>query len=257
MRIEVAWTPHELRGRAVQERAVAVVDVLRASTTVAVALANGARSVVPVASTEEALRIARSIGRGEVLLCGERRGLPIEGFDLGNSPEEFAPERVRGRVLVMTTTNGTRALLSAAGARHVFVAAFVNLDAVVRALSGSGEEALILCAGREGRVGADDALCAGRIAAALRRLQGEAAVELDDGALAAIEFARAVGPVSPEFLRSAGAGRALVAIGRAFDLDLCARENAVSVVPRYRDGQITAGQGLHEPQTQGSGWEVR
>src|SRR5690606_24311561 len=104
--VDVCFTPDELVSGELQGRVAVVVDVLRATSSIVEALANGARSVLPVASIEAAVRLAQNVGRDQVLLCGERRGLPIEGFDLGNSPREFTPERVAGKTLIMTTTNG-------------------------------------------------------------------------------------------------------------------------------------------------------
>jgi 2-phosphosulfolactate phosphatase len=116
VRIDVLFTPGESNGLELAERVV-VVDVLRATSTIAEALANGARVVMPVAGVEEAARIAQGIGRDSVLLCGERRALPIAGFDLGNAPPEFTAGRVGGKALVMTTTNGTPAFLAAVDRR--------------------------------------------------------------------------------------------------------------------------------------------
>ncbi|HEX5521730.1 MAG TPA: 2-phosphosulfolactate phosphatase, partial [Longimicrobiaceae bacterium] len=129
MRLDVFFSPAELSAGEINGRTVVVIDVLRAGTTIVEALAAGARAIYPAASTEEAIRIATNLGRSEVVLCGERKCLPIEGFDLGNSPREFTPERVSGKTLVMTTTNGTRAILASLEAERVYVAAFANLGA--------------------------------------------------------------------------------------------------------------------------------
>ncbi|NIP79971.1 MAG: hypothetical protein GWM90_12415, partial [Gemmatimonadetes bacterium] len=109
-------TPGELPARGLPAQVV-VVDVLRATSTIVEALANGARAVFPVATVDDAARIAQGIGRDSVLLCGERKGLRIEGFDLGNGPPEFGADRVAGSSLVMTTTNGTAAFLAVAERR--------------------------------------------------------------------------------------------------------------------------------------------
>lgn len=238
MRIDVIWTPLELEGVQLQDRVVTVIDVQRAGTSVAVALHNGARAVVPAESTEEALRIARSLGRSEAILCGERQGVRIDGFDLGNSPAEFSPERVRDRVLVMTTTNGTRSLLAAAAARRTFMASFVNMRAVVQAMAEIDADPLIVCAGRQGSVSVDDALCAGTMVADYLVRQDVDESSLDDGALAALALARQIGPVTEDFLRTTRAGRALENVGHGDDIGFCARVDSVPVVPLFRDRQI-------------------
>ena len=132
MKIDVFFTPVGLGPSDVAGRTVVVVDVLRATTTITVALAAGAKAVLPAASTEEALRIAQNLERDDMLLAGERRSVRIPGFALGNSPCEFASDAVRGKTIVMTTTNGTQALITAQGAREVIVGAAVNFAAVVQ-----------------------------------------------------------------------------------------------------------------------------
>ena len=110
MRIDTYFTVPEVDGASLAESAVVVIDVVRATTTIIEALANGARAIFPTESTEEAVRLASSLGREDSLLCGERKGEKIEGFDLGNSPAEFTREVVEDKKLVMSTTNGMRAL---------------------------------------------------------------------------------------------------------------------------------------------------
>jgi hypothetical protein len=127
MRLDVFLTPGEISPSEITDRTVVVIDILRASTTIVEALSAGAKSIYPVASIEEALRLANTFGRDEVLLCGERRCLPIEGFDLGNSPREFTAERVAGKTLVMSTTNGTNVMSLTTGATRVYIASLLNL----------------------------------------------------------------------------------------------------------------------------------
>ena len=162
MRIETFLSSAEAEDGQFANTTVVVIDVIRATSTIVAALAAGARAVYPTLSSEEAIRLANSLGRHNTLLCGERRGLMIEGFDLGNSPAEFTPDRVSDISLVMTTTNGTRAFLAAEAADRVIVAALMNLSAVAAAVSES-EQVAFICAGKEGRFSLDDAVCAGLI----------------------------------------------------------------------------------------------
>jgi 2-phosphosulfolactate phosphatase len=152
---------------------VVVIDVLRASTTITTALAAGAREVVPCVEIEEARQRAEELGRRSTkaasddsshgpLLGGERGGLPIDGFDLGNSPSEFTPQTVAGRTVIFTTTNGTKALLACTAAQRVLIGSFVNLSAVVQELTGQ-LPIHILCAGTRGRVTREDVLFAGAL----------------------------------------------------------------------------------------------
>lgn len=297
-RLEVAWLPSELEGADLSGRIGVVVDVLRASTTLVTALEAGARRIVPVETVEEAREVARILreGReeaaaafeqfraatgaaqremglatgaagegwapgGEVLLGGERRGERIEGFDLGNRPEEYVRDRVEGRVLVFTTTNGTRALRRAGSAAEVWVGCFRNLRAVAEGVGRAERPPVIVCAGRQGRVSLDDALCAGHLVrrlveagvAALDAWEGKAGGdedvtqedaegpwELADGARAALALAEAFGPPTPEFLAGTAAGRALTRLGFESDLEFAAKVDGSEVVPVLQGGILVA-----------------
>ena len=169
--IDVAFAPNDLAAADVAGRAVVVIDVLRATTAICAALDHGARAVIPAAGTDEATRLAQALDRREVLLAGERNLDPIPGFNVGNSPGEMTADKVRGLTVVMSTTNGTRALLATVGAAEVVVAAAVNLSvAGDRALQLYRQHGrlLVLCAGRETGFGLDDAYIAGRIVIADR-----------------------------------------------------------------------------------------
>ena len=172
MRIEVVFDPGVIGPADIQGRGVVVVDVLRASTFIAVALHHGARAVLPAGSTEEALRIAQNLERDDVVLAGERKSQRIPGFALGNSPAECTPEVVQGKTVVLTTTNGSPALIAAQAAREVLVAAAVNFGVVVercRTLLAEQGDLMILCAGHERRFALEDAFAAGRLAKVLDR----------------------------------------------------------------------------------------
>ncbi|HVZ76608.1 MAG TPA: 2-phosphosulfolactate phosphatase, partial [Gemmatimonadaceae bacterium] len=165
MRVEVCFSAQEVAPGDVAGRMVAVVDVLRASSSIAAALANGARAVIPFQSSDEVVERARSFDRKEVRLAGERRMRAIEGFDLGNSPLEFTREAVEGKTVLMTTTNGTAAIAASQGARDVLVASYVNFSAalaVLRAALRKGTDLTIVCGGPEGHFSREDAVCAGR-----------------------------------------------------------------------------------------------
>ena len=129
MRLDVVFGVAALAPGDVSGRVVAVIDVLRASTTIATALASGARSIVPLESSDEVVLRSRQFERRDVKLAGERRMLPIPGFDLGNSPGEYTAEAIEGKTILLATTNGTPALLATQGARDVIVASYVNLKA--------------------------------------------------------------------------------------------------------------------------------
>lgn len=206
--------------------AALVVDVIRATTTAAHLLDAGARELWLTGELDAARRLAERAG---ALLAGERGGLPPAGFDLGNSPAEATPERVRGRVVVMTTTNGTRAALRAgAVVPEVALAALVNAGAAVRWAAERGGDVTLVAAGREGRAALDDAYALGALAAGLRALVPGA--EFDDGArlAEALFLAR---PDARSVLAASAAARALEPVGLAADVEACARSDALAVLP--------------------------
>ena len=141
---------------------VVVIDVLRASTTIIHALEAGAAEVRPCTEIEQARELAAALPRGHALLGGERDGLKIDGFDLGNSPEEYTPELVAGKTIFFTTTNGTRAIRRCDKARRVLIGGFVNAESLCRELAGE-QKVHLLCAGTRGQMTAEDILLAGLI----------------------------------------------------------------------------------------------
>lgn len=235
MNIAVYFTADEVDAAAVQARIVVVIDVLRATSTAVEALANGARAIYPTVSSEEAIRLVGSLGREDTLLCGERRGLKIDGFNLGNSPAEFEKAVIGGKQLVMSTTNGTRALVASAPAAKVLVGSFLNLSAVAAAVAGTDELAIV-CAGKEGRFALEDAVCAGHLLARLKIGAGGAA-RLNDAARAALVLAEQYKP-DPQFFAGTAAGQALIAVGLEGDLRLCAQRDRHKVVPEMNDRVI-------------------
>lgn len=237
MKVQTFFSPAEVDPSAATEATAVVIDVIRATSTMIEALASGARAIYPTLSTEDAIRLANSMGREDTLLCGERRGLKIEGFDLGNSPREFTPERVEGKRLVMTTTNGTRAFLAAQGARRVLALSFLNLSAVARAVADV-ERLMVVCAGKEDRFSMDDVLCAGVF---LREVLGDDALgerdQVNDQSRAAHSLAQVHTP-DEAFLRVTAAGAALVEVGLGEDLSVCALRDRHDFAPEMHDRMI-------------------
>ncbi len=237
MRIDLFFSIPEAEGNVPSTAAALVIDVIRATSTMTEALANGARAIYPVLSTEDAIRLANSMGRENTLVCGERKGRPIEGFDLGNSPREFTKERVNGKQLVMTTTNGTRAFMTAQEAGPVVAASFLNLSAAARAVADA-EHVVVICAGKEDQFSFDDALCGGYLVKALTEGRLEACT-LNDAASAALTLADGNNP-SAEFFHTVAAGRALLDINLSDDLPVCAEVDRHDLVPVMVDRVIRA-----------------
>jgi 2-phosphosulfolactate phosphatase len=218
--VHVAFTPAE----EVAAEVGVVVDVLRASSTIAQALASGYRRVLCCAEIEEA-RALRATTPGS-LVGGERDAVRIDGFDVGASPREFL--EARAETLILSTTNGTRAILkTAARCGEVLLGSLLNLDAVARAARDHGGDVAVVCAGFKSAFALDDAYCAGRI---VELLDGERS----DAAVAAAVVARAY-PDAHEGLSARTYGPP----GLEEDIAFCARESVLDAVPRFR-GMIGA-----------------
>lgn len=241
MKLDVIFSPAGLQPAEVAGRPVFVIDVLRATTTICAALHHGARAVVPVSTAEEAMRLAQTLGPTDVVLAGEQNSERIPGFSAGNSPLEMTEAIVRGKTLVMTTTNGTRALLATQSASEVFVAGAVNLalaGARARELLLSRRDLVILCAGQDSSFGLDDAYAAGRLVLAAlegrRRRKG-----LNDAALVALDLTRRYSDRWERPYALSAAGRQLARLGMQADVVDAGRENAYPVLPIFHDRRIT------------------
>jgi 2-phosphosulfolactate phosphatase len=217
-----------------------VVDVIRATTTLALAFDLGCQRVLLAPDIETALeRASREPGR--FLLGGEREGVAPPGFDLGNSPDEFAHAGLVGRDLLFVTTNGTRALWTCVGGRMVYAGSYRNAGAVVQAAIRSAQSAdqasiVVVCAGRENQPAYDDTLCAGYLTRMItdRMERMDYRVEMESGARIAAELSdAAMASATPlrERLAESGAGRAVTRIGLGKDLDWCAAIDESSVAP--------------------------
>ena len=224
MRVHVAVTPAEASAGVLGSATVAVViDVLRATSTMTQALASGYDRILCCAEIDEARAVAAR--EAPAKLAGERRLEHIPGFDFGNSPAEVAGESASG-TLVLTTTNGSRLLVGAAARfERVYVGSLLNLDAVAAAAAKGGEDVAVLCAGVLGELALDDAYCAGRIA---ERLGGDP----EDSATAAIRLVHSFADAG-EGLGASRSASNLRRKGLEADIEWCARESVLDVVPRF------------------------
>jgi 2-phosphosulfolactate phosphatase len=240
MRFDVTFTPSGLTQAEVHGRVVFAIDILRATTVMCAAMSHGARAIIPVSSTEEALRLSQTIGSTDVLLAGERNCSRIPGFHLGNSPLEMTESAVRGKTIILTTTNGTNALLACHTAT-VYPAAAANLSLAAErgreALEGD-HSILIVCAGRNGDFALDDAYCAGRLTAAILG-STKPRPELNDAGLASLDLVRRYGDRWERPLAYSRSGRELVRLGFRADLRDAARLDAYPVLAQFHERRVT------------------
>lgn len=236
--LSVLFTPADfaaLRNRDLSQTVCVVFDVLRATSSMITALANGAASVVPVEDISEALAVRQR--EPGVLLAGERDGVKITAdltggtpFDLGNSPREFTAAAVRGRRIVMTTTNGTRALRACAGARLVLVCSFLNLGATARFLQGrQPRDLLLVCSGTFEEAAYEDVLGAGALCSRLRRAYSQGKVA-DSARMALQLFSLEREDLANAFAKGRNGRRLLSRPELRADVGFCARINRFSLV---------------------------
>ena len=240
MRLDVFYTPIQVKPSDTAGRLVAIVDVLRASTSVATALGNGARTVMPVEGADEVIFRSKEFHRSQIVLAGEQKMLPIPGFDLGNSPQSFTSEAVEGKTILFTTTNGTRALLGVQGARDIVIASYVNFTAVLalmKVAASSNTDIAIICAGEEGGFTLEDAACAGRYVKAIPKRAD--AIVANDAAAASVLIEKKYGDNIAKVFKESTHGKALQEAGFGADLAAAAEVDAYPVVPIYQERQIT------------------
>ena len=217
MLVHVAFTPDE----AATAPTGVVIDVIRATSTICQALDAGYERVWCAAEVED----ARALREADVTLGGERLGVRIDGFDLGNSPSEYLEPRTS--TLALSTTNGTRAIVTAAErCDRVYIASLLNLAAVTDVARSDGDDVAVFCAGVKGAFALDDAYVAGRVAESL-------GFERSDAAEAALRLARSYSGAEQAF-RASRSGRDLIEHGPELEADIarCARESVLDVVPR-------------------------
>ncbi len=219
------------------DKIAVVIDVFRATSTMVTALANGCQSIIPVQTTEEA--IEKRINEPGSLLGGERKALRIEGFDLGNSPFDYSPEKVGGKKVIMTTTNGTRAIQAVSQAKQVWMASFLNVDSITHAIFRYLEKnkeikgLVIICAGSEDRFDIPDTLCAGM----LQETLGKEIQANDLGQAAQMLYNMTKGDLL-NTLRKTEYGRFLLSLGFEKDVVYCATTNILPIVPILENGEI-------------------
>jgi 2-phosphosulfolactate phosphatase len=230
VRVDVALTPAAVVPGALAGATALVIDVLRASTSMITALANGCLALVPVAEVDEARR--RVAGLAGALLAGERGGDPPEGFDLGNSPLEFTRPRVGGRTIVFTTSNGTRALIAARPATMIGVAGFANLSAAADWALAQERSIVVVCAGELGAPSVEDEVCAGLLVD--RVLNQQAGAVPGPAARAALEAGRPYIKDLGRLGQDSPHARKLVSRGRGPDVTACLMLDGFALVPVYR-----------------------
>ena len=231
MEISLIPSVEYIREEGIRDRIVIVIDVLRATTVITTAISNGARDVIPVLEIEDALQLKKNLE----LLGGERKGLKIDGFDLSNSPLEYTREIVLGKTVVMTTTNGTRAIHKSLDADRIFIGSVINGRAAAKRAVAENKDIVIVCAGTYGKFSLDDFICAGKI---IYHAYNTGKYDLEDFAATAFMAYRDNKQDLIGYVKMASHYNYLVSIGLEEDVKYCFTEDLVEVVPEFVNGKI-------------------
>lgn len=237
MRVDVAFTADEVQFKEKEKRIGVVIDVLRATSSAIMALKNGCSSFIPITTIEGARELSGKFERGKVLLGGAKRGVKVEGFDLGNSPNDYTEEVVKGKDIIFTSSNGTKAMHELRSAREVLVASFLNVSAVCDELLALKSDVLIACSGDFGVFSLGDTVCAGMIVGRLSESLSEGPEKSDAATVAEILYGVHKKDIRGMLLRSEW-GQHLIGLGLGEDIGTCARVDSAPVVPRFKDGVV-------------------
>lgn len=231
MKISLIPSVDYIKEEELMDKVVVVIDVLRATTVITTALSNGSVEVIPALEIEDAIKLKKNLE----LLGGERKGLKIEGFDLSNSPLEYTRERIGGKTIIMTTTNGTRAIHKSLSADLIIIGSVVNGRAAAERAVKENKDIVIVCAGTHGKFSLDDYICAGKII--YHAYETENCV-LEDLAATAYMAYRDNRNNLISYASMASHYKYLKSIGREDDLNYCFTEDIIDIVPEYVEGRI-------------------
>ncbi len=220
-----------------KDKNVVVIDVLRTSTTMVTGLSNDAKEIIPTDSIASAGMIGRN-SEGQALLCGEKHGKIIQGFNLGNSIKEYCEENVKGKILVFNSTNGTPSLIKSKFAQNCVVLGFVNMERVANYLHELNEDFIILCAGKDGEFSLEDTVCAGMLVSRLRAIGGKSKYNLTDSSRGASKLYSAYKKDLLKMLYDSEHGQFLISQGYESDLAECAQVDKYNMLPVLRSGVV-------------------
>lgn len=237
MEIDIQLAPFPIKSEYLLNRTVVVVDVLRATSVMVYAIFQGALEIIPVATVEEVFQKVKGFPPGSVLLGGERKSGIIPGFDLGNSPREYVAEKIKGKKLILTTTNGTRAFHRVSSGKEVLVGSFFNIRAVAERCLELDEDLLIFPSGDEGDFSLEDTLCGGMLVELIKQ-NARKHVSLTDASQCAEILYQRFHDHLVEAFQLSHHGRELMDHGFGEDLVYCAQIDITSLVPVFKDGVI-------------------
>ena len=237
MDIEIQLVPSPPNPNLVSDRVVVVIDVLRATSVMVHAMSQGALEIMPVATVEEAFQMVKTFPSGATLIGGERGSKKIPGFDLGNSPKEYVAERVSGRKLILTTTNGTKAFHLVSSGREILVGSFFNIGAIAQRCLGLDKDLFIFPSGDEGGFSLEDTICGGMLIGLITKKRQKPISLTDTSQCARILYKRFEANLLEAF-RLSRHGKELIDRGFEEDLIYCTQINITDIVPEFKNGVI-------------------
>ncbi|WP_297487397.1 2-phosphosulfolactate phosphatase [uncultured Cetobacterium sp.] len=233
MKIEIISSVKDALGRDFSKEKVVVIDVLRATSVMITAFLNGAKDIYPFKDIKDVKNAKEK--HKTALLAGERKGIKIDSFDFGNSPLEFKKEKIENKEILMTTSNGTRAIESAISAKKLYIGGYLNISGIVEKLMETDEDIILLCSGTDNEFSLDDALCAGIICKKL--MEKEKEIKVNDFTLSLVKLSNLITSVY-DTLKGSKHFEYLKKIGYEDDLKYCLSIDLTKIVPEYIDGKI-------------------
>ncbi|MCJ7747066.1 MAG: 2-phosphosulfolactate phosphatase [Desulfobacterales bacterium] len=237
MQIDIQFVPSPLKPDLLSNRAVVVIDVLRATSVITHALSQGALEIFPVATVEEAFQFAKTFPPGTTVLGGEKDTRRIEGFDLGNSPKEYIAGRVKEKRLILRTTNGTKAFHLVSSGKEVMVCSFFNIGAVTKRCLETDRDLLIFPSGDEGNFSLEDTVCGGMLIDLIIKRRKKPIALTDASHTAHILYQRFEANLLEAFHLSHH-GNKLIDLRLGDDLLYCSQIDITDIVPVFKEGVI-------------------
>ena len=233
MKVDIIFTADEVSQEKTKGKICVVIDVLRATSVMITALHNGAEKIFPFKDIKTIQERCKNLTN--IIKCGERNALKIDGFDLGNSPLEFTKEKILGKDIYMSTTNGTKAVENSLSAEKIIICSFLNIKSVSEKLLEYKKDVVIVCAGTNGKFSLDDTLCAGLI---IKEMQKHTEIQMNDVLLAAVKISESHENIK-DILKGSTHYERLLSLGFEKDMEHIFSLNKYSIVPEYKNGYIS------------------
>lgn len=235
--LDVFASAHSFKEEDLRDKSVVIIDVLRASSTMVTALHNNAKGIIPVEDMDDASKISHNLDEKSFLLSGEKDGIKIEGYDLGNSPIAYNRDIIKDKTIILNTTNGTKAIKRCSLAKNIAIGSFLNLEVIIDYLEQLDEDVVLVCAGWRGRLALEDMLCAGNIIYELSG--GQLPDKTRDGAKVAFGLYEKFGEDIESCIKSSNYAVRLKDIVDEEDLSFCCQRSIMQVLPVLNEGIIT------------------